>query len=114
MRVGAMTYGKLVALMLDGELNNAELAELTGLHPTTVSEYAKALRRAGAAFVCRIDPDTIGRMAVKVYEIGVGKDVKRKPLTANQRSQNRRERNAIRLKYAAVGQDPLSQSVKTV
>lgn len=73
-KVNAVSYAKLIALMLDGTRDNQELADETGLHPVTVQVYARELRRAGAAFISQRRPDELGRHTIKVTQIGRGVD----------------------------------------
>lgn len=91
-KINAITYGKLVAAMLDGELTCQELAEETGLHYITVLHYTRELHAAGAAHIARYEPDARGRHNVKVYKIGRGQDAKRKRLTQAQRNATYRGR----------------------
>lgn len=85
-KVNALSYGKLVALMLDGVHSCLELAELTGLHYVTVLQYTRELHSAGAAYIDHWEKDSFGRDAIKVYRIGRGKDAKRTRIAAAKRT----------------------------
>lgn len=92
-KINAFTSARLVALMLPGDLTLQELCDETGLHRITVERYCRELRRAGAAYICRWDPDVNGRHNLKIHKIGKGKDAKRPPpLTDAQRRQRARDK----------------------
>lgn len=99
LKVNAMSYAKLIALMLEGEYPRSTLAEFTGLSRLTVDDYVRELHKQKAAHICRIEADALGRMSVKIFKIGRGVDAKSKPLTATQRSANRRERKVLRERW---------------
>ena len=84
-KIGAVSYAKMVKLMLEGVYNCQEIADETGLHYVTVLQYARELYLAGAAHICNWEHDSRGRDIVKIYKIGQGKDAKRKTLTPAQR-----------------------------
>lgn len=91
-KVNALTLAKLVRLLLDGELNCQELAQETGLHYVTVLEYTRYMHREGAVHICNWEPDARGRRIIKVYKLGVGKDMRRPKMTQVQRAAAYRER----------------------
>ena len=84
-KINAMSQAKLIALMLDGVYTCEQLAEETGLHYVTVLQYTRELHRAKAAHISSWENDCRGRDAIKVYQIGRGRDAKREKLTAAQR-----------------------------
>lgn len=84
-KINAMSQAKLIALMLDGVYTCVQLAEETGLHYVTVLKYTHALHRGKAAHISSWEKDSRGRDAIKVYQIGRGRDAKREKLTAAQR-----------------------------
>lgn len=92
-KIGAITYALLVKAMLDGVYTCIELAQETGLHYVTVLNYTRAMHRAGAAHICRWEPDTRGRHLIKIYKIGAGKDAKRFKLTQAERQARVRLKN---------------------
>ena len=84
-KINAMSQAKLIALMLDGVYTCEQLAEETGLHYVTVLQYTRELHRAKAAHISSWEKDSRGREAIKVNQIGRGRDAKREKLTAAQR-----------------------------
>lgn len=92
MKVGAMSYAKLIKLMLEGIYSCAELAEHTGLHYVTVLEYTRALYREGAAHISSWEADCRGRDMIKVYKLGFGIDAQRRRKTGAERQ------HAVRVK----------------
>lgn len=104
-KMGAITYAKLVKAMLDGVYTCQELADETGLHYVTVLQYCRELHLAGAAHICGWEQDSLGRDALKVYKIGSGKDKPRRRITEAQRQARYRAKvkamNDPRLRLAA-------------
>lgn len=91
-KMSAVLQAQLVKLLLEGTYTCQELADETGLHYVTVLQYTRELHRAKAAYISAWEKDTRGRDAIKIYKIGVGKDVKREKLTGAQRQAKARER----------------------
>lgn len=91
-KIGALTYAKMLAAMIPGDLTCLELAEETGLHYVTVLQYTREIHAAGAAHIVRYEPDTRGRHNVKVYKLGPGTDAKRKKLTGAERQARVRDK----------------------
>lgn len=91
-KVNALTQAKLIEAMLDGVYTCYELADITGLHYATVLHYARELHRAKAAHIRQWEKDSRGRDAIKIYQIGRGKDAKREKLTDNERKTRWRQK----------------------
>lgn len=104
-RVNAMSFGNLVALMLEGGHTLEELAELTGLHYGTVRVYVRGMHKAGAAFVDHWEKDSRGRYAIKSYRVGTGKDAKPpKAMTPAQRQRRYyAKKKAVELLHTMAG-----------
>lgn len=85
-KINAISQALLIKAMLDGMLNCQELAEETGLHYVTVLQYTRELHAAGAAHIAYWEKDLLGRDAIKVYKIGVGKDAKRERMSRAERA----------------------------
>ena len=97
-KVNALSYAKLVLMMLDGTYNCKELAEMTGLHYVTVLQYARELHLSGAAHIHMWEKDSRGRDNIVVYKIGKNKDAKRSRLTPKERQaryRNKRRNSQI-------------------
>lgn len=103
-KINAIMQAQIIKLMLDGDHSCAELAEMTGAHYVTVLQYTRELHRAGAAHICRYEPDRLGRHNVKIYKIGAGKDVKAQKATPRERQAARRQRvDAMREQMVMAG-----------
>jgi len=103
-KMNAISFGKLVAAMLDGTMTIQDLADHTGLHYLTVCQYTRELHRQGASHIATWDKDSRGRDAVVIYQIGVGRDAKRYKMTAADRAARYRARkNAAALLNRMVG-----------
>lgn len=96
-KVNALSYAHMVRLMIDGLYTIEEIAEQTGLHYVTVCQYARELHRAQAAHICAWQPDARDRDALKIYKIGLGKDVKRRKLSSKERQRRHRAAKAGRI-----------------
>ena len=104
-KVNAMSYAKLLSLLWDGGYTLQELAEETGLHVLTVSDYTKALYKEKMAHIAGWAPDARGRICCRVYKLGPGKDAKRQPLTKAERQAKRREKlKAAKVSAVLAGQ----------
>ena len=101
-KINALMQAQLIKLMLEGEYSCAELAEMTGAHYVTVLQYTRELHRAGAAHICRYEPDRLGRRNVKIYKIGEGEDVRLRKATPRERQAARRKRIEIMRDQMAV------------
>lgn len=84
--MGAISYAKMLALLMEGTRTCAEVAEEVGLHYLTVCQYTRELHREGVLHVATWEKDTRGRDAMKIYKLGEGKDAKRQKMTQAQRA----------------------------
>lgn len=91
-KVNAMSFAKLIDLLLDGAYTMQELAEKTGLHPLTVGKYCYALHKEGAIHVGEWTTDSMGRHLVRIYIMGRGPDAKRPKATPAERQRRVRAR----------------------
>lgn len=91
-KMGAISYAQLVKLMFDGTYSCEAMAEITGLHYTTVLQYTRELHLAGAAHIASWEKDVRGRDAIKVYKLGKGRDAKREKLSSIERQARVRAR----------------------
>lgn len=109
-KLNAFTYGKLVALMLEGAYSADELSEKTGLHYVTVYEYCRELHNARAAHICEWRRDAKNRESIKIYKIGRGKDAQRFKYTPAERQARTRiaRRALIEQSNLTFGHGPLS------
>lgn len=77
-KVNHDALARLVADLLHGPATAEDLAEVTGLSVDTVRNVMLAFRRQGAAFVCGHEEPLHGAGGPKrrVFQLGIGKDVK--------------------------------------
>lgn len=110
-KVNAMSYARLISLLMHGDMTMRELAEETGLHYTTVRDYCTELHKAHAIHIARYDPDTHNRHSVKVYKLGKGKDATRPRMSGAERQARRRMKQKMiahpLLQLALIRQRPL-------
>lgn len=69
-KVNAMSYAKMIAMLLDDDHSKREVAKATGLHYLTVCEYMAELRKVGAIYVADFRTDRLGRRTTKAFRIG--------------------------------------------
>ena len=75
MKVGAMSYAKLIRYLMEGTLTCNELAIATGLHPLTVYQYTRALHKERVIHIAFWEGE--GRSKTKIYMLGNKPDAKR-------------------------------------
>lgn len=102
-KVNAITQARLIKLMLEGDRNCQELADETGLHYVTVCQYTRELHRVGAVHIVRWDEDRNGRQNIRVYKIGVGKDVKPRRMTPAERQTRSRHKKRMATQLGLIG-----------
>ncbi len=91
-KVNAMSYSRLIKLLMDGTRTAAELAEETGLHKQTVYDYTRQLHKAKAVYIADWEKDSMGRDCMPIFMIGNKKDAKRHTKTAAERAADYRAR----------------------
>jgi hypothetical protein len=91
-KMGAVLYAQMCALMLAGDLTCQEIADETGLHLVTVYQYTREMHRFGAAHIVRYEPDARGRHIIKIYKLGKGKDAPRIRMTQAERQKRMRDK----------------------
>lgn len=91
-KVGAMTYAKLIRELTEGPWSFMDMATNTGLHYHTVREYVNALHREGMVHIAGWEKDNWGRDCKPLWVFGEGRDKKRTKLTAAQRQARHRSK----------------------
>ena len=91
-KMGAISYAKMIRLMLEGEYSCEELADLTGLHYVTVLQYTRELHLAGAAHISEWRKDRLDRDNVRIYKIGHSFDMPRFRLSHKERQRRYKAR----------------------
>lgn len=74
-RVNAIALSELLVGLQDGCHSVHELSELSGLSIQTVRYYLKQLHKRGIIHIADWTEDVRGSRILKVFELGVGKDV---------------------------------------
>lgn len=105
-KVNAISQAHLIKLMIEGVYTIRELAEETGLHYVTVTQYTRELHRAKAAHIVRWDKDSRGRDAIRIYKIGPGRDVKRSSMTSSERQAISRARRKMARMLGVLSANP--------
>ena len=116
-KINAILQAQLIKLLLEGTYTCKELAEMTGLHYTTVLQYTRELHRAGAAHISGWEKDPRGRDLAKIYKLGEGKDKPRQKKTPIERqAAYRAKKKQIKimelLRCNALNAEPVSESLK--
>jgi hypothetical protein len=78
-RPGHIAVAKMIAALVDAPQTSYDLIEASGLCHTTIRGYVRMLRKEGVLHVAAWEPDASGRMSLRAYMLGKGRDV-RKPL----------------------------------
>lgn len=91
-KMGALTYARMVRSLYGTPQTKAQLAEVTGLHVQTVGHYINALHDEGMVHVLGWERDSLDRQATAVYAWGMGIDAPRTPKTVNQKQRDWRAR----------------------
>ena len=91
-KMGAISYAKMIRLMLEGEYSCEELASLTGLHYVTVLQYTRELHRAGATHISEWRKDRLDRDNVRIYKIGHSFDMPRFRMAGKERQRRYKAR----------------------
>lgn len=72
--LNATAYSHLIAALMQGGKTKGELEQETGMGPSLVARCIKALKDRGVIYVSGWRPDGRGRMTLREYTLGRGKD----------------------------------------
>ena len=75
LRVNAIAIAELMVALQHGCHSMVELADICGLTIGTVRNYLKQLHKRGAIHIVDWREDKRGARTLKVYELGIGKDM---------------------------------------
>lgn len=89
-KVSYVVLAQTMKALLNGPVSSHEIAEITGIHQVTASEWMRSLRKEGAVHITGWLPDSMDRDVTAVYSIGTGKDKARRKLTPSQRQARHR------------------------
>lgn len=104
-KMQAVLYARMLAMMRDDPCSIADLAEETGLHVTTVREYTKQLHKLRLISIHDWVIRPLSKHRTPVFVLGDKKDAKRPPpITASVRQMNCRRRKRQRELQAAMNQ----------
>lgn len=93
-KVNALSYAHMIAMLLDDDYSCRELAKATGLHYITVCYYLRELHKAGAVYVADFRTDRLGRRTTKSYRVGKKRDAVAQPISGTEKSRRYRSRIA--------------------
>jgi hypothetical protein len=105
MNSNALAWAKLIRCLLEGDCRVADLVEETGLSHLTIGIYLNYMRREGVAHVTTKEPDRNGRLLIKVWRLGDGKELAPPPQSREVKNAKLREKTR-RARLAAVVQSP--------
>lgn len=91
-KIGALTYAKLVRELVEGPWTFIDMATNTGLHYHTVREYVNALHKEGLIHIAGWEKDRWGRDCKPLWVFGAGRDKPRAKLTQAQRQARHRSK----------------------
>lgn len=93
-KINALTYAKLMQLLMQGTRTCQELARDTGLHILTVYDYTYYLHKANVIHICMWEG--VGRNQTRIYMVGDKADVPRPSKSRKQISEDYRSRKAAK------------------
>ena len=100
-KVNALTLAIMLEEMLDGPLTFRSLADVTGLGKASLYRHLRTFHAKGVIHIANWDKDAAGRVCVPVYELGRGKDARKRP--KSKQEINREYAQRKRLRIAAEG-----------
>lgn len=89
-KLNAVMFSMMLEEMLDGPATAQTMADHSGMHIVTVQRTLRAMYRRGVVHIAGWERDQAGRMTVRVFGLGRGRDAK-KPIT-HRSEQNRKYR----------------------
>ena len=93
-KVNAMSYAKLMQLLMQGTRTCKELAEETGLHIMTIYDYTYYLHKANVIHICMWDGT--GRQQTRIYMLGDKADAPRPSKSRQQIAEEYRARKSAK------------------
>lgn len=108
MRINAHSFAQMMHMLFYDSVSRDEIVEETGLHPNTVREYTRELKRARVIRIADWQADAKGAMTVCLFRVGSAKDApKPAPKSAVERQQKYREKQRqIAMIRATAGRAP--------
>lgn len=91
-KLGAMSFAKVLRALTDGPSSAQELQEATGLSLETLHNLMRALRKEKLAHIGSWEKDALGRDTIRIYRLGPGQDAPRRKKTKAQIARECRQR----------------------
>jgi hypothetical protein len=95
-KVSHAVLARTFALLRDGALTAQRLSRETGVHVVTAQDWLRALKEEKAVHIGSWLPDSKGRDATPVYELGDDKDEPRRRMTRAEISRRYRQRQKLK------------------
>ncbi len=95
-KVSHAVLAKTFALLRDGALTAQRLSNATGVHVVTAQDWLRALKEEKTVHIGSWLPDSKGRDAIPVYELGDDKDEPRRRMTRAEISRRYRQRQKLK------------------
>jgi DNA-binding transcriptional ArsR family regulator len=76
-KLNAVMFAMLLEELMDGPATAQTIADYTGMAPLTVNKTFRALYRRGVVHIAGWEKDLAGRMTVRVFGLGRGRDAKK-------------------------------------
>lgn len=93
-RLNYLAFTGFIEELVSGPSTSAALTEVTGLHFRTVNRLLRLMHERKLIHVSGWEKDALGRIGVRVYSFGAGKDAKRPNKPREQVNRDYRERAA--------------------
>lgn len=91
-KLGAMSFAKVLRALTDGPSSAQEMQEATGLSLETLHNLMRALRKEKLAHIGSWEKDALGRDTIRIYRLGAGQDAPRRKKTKAQIARECRQR----------------------
>ncbi len=91
-KLGAMSFAKVLRALTDGPSSAQELQDATGLSLETLHNLMRALRKEKLAHIGSWEKDALGRDTIRIYRLGAGQDAPRRKKTKAQIARECRQR----------------------
>jgi transcription initiation factor IIE alpha subunit len=91
-KLNAVMFSMMLEELLDGPATAQTIAEYTGMAQLTVNKTFRAMYRRGVVHIAGWELDQAGRMTVRVFGLGPGRDA-RKPIKKRSEMNQKYRRN---------------------
>jgi hypothetical protein len=94
-KLNAVMFAMMLEELLSGPCTAQHLADYTGMYVLTVQRTLRAMYRRGVVHIAGWERDLAGRMTVRVFGLGPGKDAKKQVKSRAEMNREYRARKAI-------------------